>query len=740
MADSAKPSRNARSAAWSPELRDRLLQQARDPNRSTSQKALEELARRTRWRPDTLAIFQQLAGSSERGVTLALDYLARLPKPIPLEMLRLALPMLSDKTLPAGVRLAATGKLLASVPDRPEAIRPILHAATRGLSRSRILEWLIQLQSRVRRCESLDRAVLMTEVSVKLRCPKCAQKFARTELIRHLWHEHRLLFERGRALEPRRRLERMIRQATLSPTSQKPAAVDMIDSVFVASHQYYPRQQPRRVLQAIAARSPGDRTRLRILLDEAADQHCGLCPVCLDRMPDPVPRMPGPLTLSREALQGEGFRLRLRQLCGHRSITTTTPSTRLPTARLKPAWSAQGLGSVLALPLFLLGIMLAMLSARPLEFALGFSFVGWLVYLSVRTFTPRLPAPETLLVDYAWNNLVPGIGRKPAALRFLIRLCRTSLTHGTPSERMPEVWDLVDQAAVLADRGPLAQQLFAAARVLQVHDGAQEGRERIAGLVGVFEPVFRGQLPLPYLEAAAACLEDAPAFLPGDRQRLALRLTAAAFEAGLFPGDLVAIARFCPRFRHWILPDDLLDLQGLFFLWRDRSTRRWGHVGPADTILELAATDPAESRAILAAHPDALLRIRLDPRIEAELGPVVISRSGVVISSVVTANPDVHLDQVKSSRGGWELVIGKSRVPLTRKLPTGSVDILHRWIGYRARTFMPMIERNPQLVVSARLAGLLGSLAETCPLCQTVSVVTAGTIGVRWDEAITGRG
>ena len=741
MAESPTPRRDTPSSGWTPEIRERLLQLARDQNRETSQKALVELARRTRRQADVLEIFERLAGTPQRGKILALTYLCRLPTPLPIEIRRQALPMLSEKVIPMSVRLTAAGQLLESVPDRPETIRPILQAATRGLSRSRRLEYLIQLQSRVRRCQSLDHVVNQTEASVKLRCPKCPKKLTRTELIRHLWQEHRLLFDHGRALEPRRRLESLIDQAAIqSSLTQQAVSAEALDAVFAAAAVYFPKQPPRRMLQAIAARSMKDRSQLQTLLQEAAELHCGLCPVCLDRIPDPVLPLPGPLNLSPTALQGEGYRLTLSQRCGHRSVTIATPNTAPISFPERPAWSARSLGAILAFPLVCLGMIAACLSSRPLDFALGFTVPAWLVYLAVRFFKPPLPEPRKLLVDRAWVALVPQIGRKPAALRFLIRLCQTSLTEGTPSERMREVWELVDKAALLADRGPLPQQLFAAARVLQVHDAAVEGRERIAGLLSVFEPVFQGQYPLCYIEAASACLDHAPPLLLGDRRRLAIRLTSAAFAAGLFPGDLVAIARFCPRFRHWILPEDPLDLHGLFRLWTERQTRPWQVIGPADTIFDVAATDPVEARTILAAHPDALLRLRLDPRIEAELGPVMISRSGVIIGNVVTANPEIPLNQVKSARGGWELLVGRSRLPLQRKMPAGSLEILRAWIAFRTRTLMPLIEHNPRLFVSARLPGLLSSLMETCPNCRTVSVISSGMLGVRWEEAISGRG
>ena len=75
------------------------------------------------------------------------------------------------------------------------------------------------------------------------------------------------------------------------------------------------------------------------------------------------------------------------------------------------------------------------------------------------------------------------------------------------------------------------------------------GRERIAGLVSVFEPFFRGELPAEFAEAAAdiAHTDD---LVPGaDAARLALRLVTTAFTTGFYPLDVVRVLRFLPHLR-----------------------------------------------------------------------------------------------------------------------------------------------------------------------------------------------
>ena len=46
------------------------------------------------------------------------------------ELVRVVLPVLADRSVPAPVRLAATATMLAAVPDEPRVVAPIVQAAT----------------------------------------------------------------------------------------------------------------------------------------------------------------------------------------------------------------------------------------------------------------------------------------------------------------------------------------------------------------------------------------------------------------------------------------------------------------------------------------------------------------------------------------------------------------------------------------------------------------------------------
>src|SRR5688500_3570556 len=146
-------------------------------------------------------VFTMLTAARPNGPRLAAEVAARTPRPIPEAILALAVPLLELKTIPVSQRLSAAAKLMSAGPESPDVVGPIVRGVTAGLSRSRTLERLIDLQHRVPESAVLDQLVVEHEARVKLRCPKCRAKLTRPAFIKHLWRKHRLLFENGKARE-----------------------------------------------------------------------------------------------------------------------------------------------------------------------------------------------------------------------------------------------------------------------------------------------------------------------------------------------------------------------------------------------------------------------------------------------------------------------------------------------------------------------------------------------------------
>jgi hypothetical protein len=674
-----------------------------------------------------LPVLHLLARSGPDGPRLALEYVGRLPGKLPAELVRAALPLLADRSVPAAVRLAAAATLLGSVPDGPRAVGAVVRAATAGLSRGRALERMYQLQSRVETCDALDALVAVAEGRVRLRCPRCPARLTRRELIPHLWHLHRLAYQQGQARDPRVLLDAAITTAAAA------GEADGIDHSYLLAAQYFPDSDPRQVLQALAARGASDPTQTDRLLDRAADEGAGLCPVCLSAVPDPVPPLPPPANVSAGRVSAEGYCV---DATGWREIAVSFPGagpTREPddTSRRSPRQVAV----LVALPLLLLtAAAVAVVPARfanPAWVGVWLGLVGWMVYLAV--LLTRRPPPDRTerAVDLAWSRLAPVVGRTPPAVRFLTRLARASIGAGDPVARGGVVFELVQHAAVLAEKGAAYQQLLAAARVLEVLDQGRIGRERVAGLVGVFDPFLRGELGPAYAEAAAETLLASDALAPGDAERLGVLVVGAAFENGLTPTDLVTVGRFCPWFRRVALaarPDHLALLHAV---WRGRNSRPWAAVGDAATAFELARDTPAAGRRILGEFPDALLRVNVGDAAETELGPVLVTMRGVMVAGFAVADPDAPVELSRTS-DGWRLRFGPHRLVLSDRVPARVADELRRWLKYRAATLFPEAERPSPRGPGSRAVGILAPLAVACPLCGARSVLRAGQIGTPW--------
>jgi hypothetical protein len=718
-----------------PAVAELVRQAAAETDRPGQHRAVLKLAR-TATAADAVQVFQALAMSDPDGPRLALDFVARLAVPIPPDLVHASLQALADRAVAVPARLAATAALLSSLPDEPRMIGPVVRAVTAGLSRSRALERMYQLQGRIETCEALDALAAAAEAKVRMRCPRCPGRFTRRELIPHLWHAHRLVFEHGNAREPRALLDAAISAAAAS------ADAEGIDRSYLLAAHYYPDSDPRQVLQALASRGASDPTQTDRLLDRAEEDGAGLCPVCLSDVPDPVPPTPPPANASAGRVSADGYVVEVNDGSGGRFVTVTVPGAdpvREPDAvrRRSPRQAA----ALAALPMLLLTVPAVLFVparvADPAWVAVWLGLVGWMTYLAVRLIRSPLPDRTERATDLAWTRLAPLVGRTPPAVRFLTRLARASVGVGDPGGRAAVVFELVQHAGVLADKGGPYQQLLASVRVLEVMDQARLGRERVTGLVGVFDPFLRGELGPDYAEAAAEMVLGSAALPAGDARRLGVLVIGTAFENGLTPADLVTVGRFCPWFKRVVLDAGPGHLALLYAVWRGRNTRPWSAVGPAATAFELAHEQPTTGRRIFADFPDALLRADVGEAAEAEVGPVLVTARGVVVAGFAVADPDAPVELDRTS-GGWRLQFGPHRIVTSGRVQPRLERELKGWLKFRAEVLFPEADRPDGRGTGPRASGMLGPLAVTCPLCGARSALRAGQIGTPW-QALSGR-
>ena len=713
---------DARDAEWPALVREAIAADGRA--RSLLVRRLASAAHAANRVAETFAALRKSAA------TPALEFVAWLPDPVPESLAPLALPSLRNPDVPLALRTAVAGRLLGVVPDDPQAVTPIVAALTHGTSKSQALDRLLDLERYVARCDTLEVLVEAAEAATALVCPRCAERLTRFRLIPHLWDKHGLLFRDGLAVEPRVVLGAAVAAAAAGGDPR------LLDASYAAHAAYYPAEDRRLVFQALASQGPPDAAEVEQLLAAADADRAGLCPVCLNAIADPLPELPPEASCGAGRVSGEGYSVEAHDGPGGRAVEVGRPRVGLEElARVGPRVSPRRAGVAAALPALLVGTLATMaLPGRlvspliPAAITLAATLVAYLVGRYA-----RLPLPDATAqaLSLAWSELTPGIGRSPAAVRFLTRLCRVSLRLGDPAGRSPAVYELVEHAAVLADRGAAQMQLLAAVRVLQAFDGAALGREKVAALANVFRPLVRGELPPSYGEAAAELVLGRPEEKPGESARLAILVLADAFDAGLSGADLVTVARFLPHFRDVILgalPDHLRLLQGVH---EHRGGKLWAKVGNASTVFEFAEASPTESRKLLAAHPDALLVLELDEATEAEVGRVLLTARGLAVGPVVVADPDAVVEVVRAGDGLWRLQLGESRLPLARKLPDRLAGQLRAWLRFRDAALMPLAER-PDAETSQAAAQLLTPLVVTCPLCQTAGVHRRGRVGTPW--------
>ena len=678
-----------------------------------------------------MAAFVRLLRGGGDGPKLGLELAARLPDPIPADLVRAVVPMLSAKPIPPAIRIAAAAKVLAAVPDRPEFITPVVRGIAKGLSKVKALERLNRLQARVAKCDSLDIAVAAADRRVKFQCPKCPARLVRSEFIGHLWEKHHLVFQDGKACDPQPMVEAAI---TAAATSPKPAD---LDRAFLLSRHYYPAVTARQVFQALAARGTGDPTQTDLLLERAAADRAGLCPVCLTPVPDPIPPLVPEANLAAGRVSAEGFSVELIETPTGRALRIEKPeSTDDRIADPGPRWSPRRTATGIAAPVLATGALaVALVPASPWLSAAVAVALGWLTYAAVRSIRKPLPKPTRRVLELTWSEVVPGLIKSKAAVRFLARLCRASLQVGDPVRRAEVVHDLAASAGKRTEKSPAHQQFFALARVLEVDDLSRIDLDRVTGLSNVFGPFFRGEVSPAFAEAAAEVIRTDLNLAEGDRERLAILLVGMAFENGFVPADLNLIARFLPHFRMLAFDYRPEHLAQLHAVWRLRGARSWESVGPAETVFDLARNDAAIARRLLKEKPDALWLLEFRKEVEDVLGAVVVTPAGLFLRGTTAVEPDLEL--VRTKAGANALRIGKKAVALAGKLSPRMVEQLNDWLRYRGTKILPIAEHSARTPPTGKAAELLAPLAVNCPICGTLCVHRSGRLGTPW-QAIVG--
>jgi predicted RNA-binding Zn-ribbon protein involved in translation (DUF1610 family) len=682
---------------------------------------IAELSRRSRTDEQIVAVANRFLGHGTSGRSPFLEWVSRVRGAVPATVLTRVTPLLSDETLSIPTRVAAAAKVLKSLPDTSEVVRPITHALTAGLSPLRALERLRQLQHQLEKSRSLDALIDRKEGRVKMDCPRCGVRLLRIEMLRHLWNDHALVLEHGKVRTLQWTVEEL--KAEHSQTHD----TTILDRAATLAGPGG--------LRAWVARADLVAEDTAPLLATASERGAGLCPGCFGELP-PLAPLPPPLALANGHLAGDGYLVEVGGPDWLRTLTVAEPGLVIRSGPdLGRAMAPRGAASVIAGVLLLLAIGAAVVphhSAPLLRWVFGIIIAATFAYLIVRIFRKPLPDRSERAVDAAWTILTQFIADRKGSTRYLTRLCRTSLGRGDPHVRVALLNRIIAWVRPMVEDNDL--RLLATALLLQVDDSSRLGRDRVNGVAALIATGLTGERPSQFGEyVAEAYLDRTPPPDPGERARLRILLLDAAFDAGLKPRDILDLFAAAPNLRRAMVVEPVHRLGLLYGVWSLRNAGRWERIAPADSVYELCRSAPNISGRVLLEYPDLLLYHRpTNPTAAEELGPVLICARGVVVGGVMASDPYTEVEVVKAGRfsATTVFVFGPHRLSVSRPPADEFSKTVSAWLRFRVTALLPFIDRVLEPGPPEILARVLWPFRQRCSSCGTISAVILGRIGV----------
>ena len=626
------------------------------------------------------------------------------PTRVKFQLLKTAVHWLADEQIDWDVRRQIVVRWLRLVPGRLHIVRPLVRALTRGLPRRQVWECLRWLREKVPRCEILDRWVARWERRRRWRCPRCQIRLPTTDFVHHLWNDHGLILDvtRRRAFPPRQLLREHWQRWRQSRDPQ------WLDQAWIWGGEVALRRWLRRTVVH------GEE--LRPLLEQAAQQGSGLCPTCLVPLPASTPPPWPTLTLTPRRLSTSGWSVDYSPGPWWEVLTMQTPQ-RQAVLRFRPA-------ARLIACLSVLGAAGLMLSVLPPFVAMPvLPLVSILTYALVRYLFRSPTPPQDLLIDTAWQYLVPELQwQQPDHLQWLIRLCQTSIGRGDPAKRQGVLHSILDYLRQL--HNPSSRdwwRLQGVAEWLYWSDTLPSGVDRTPRLLAMLSPAFEGKVPWFYAEAVAEAYLSQPVEL-GRLLRLQLLLGQQAFSCGWTPEDLHTLSLAMPALGRLLTPPVSQRWQQLYGL-HQRDMIPAGSSGIAN-VFECAQLWPDWTDRLLTNHPDLLWIDRWDPVHESTLGPILITAGGVSLAGYRSLNPEAD---IRLMANGYGLVFDGQVLYTFRPLPAYLPERLRDWLQV-LHDFLQNLPVAPA-GLSAVAQQLLSTLAQRCPHCRMLAVIPRGGIG-----------
>jgi hypothetical protein len=514
---------------------------------------------------------------------LALEVTARLPAPLPSDLIRAVKPLLADRRLPRPARETAVAALLRTTGKAGPPALAVLAAYVDHVPKPRAIDLLRELEQHLGQAEAIDELCAQLEDQIRLSCPRCQIELTRLDMIGHLWDRHRLMLDGRRVREPWRVLQDWVEDYRLEKDP------DVLKRCRTLVGRLDPAEGEAKLGRLLLQRGVEDADALGGLLEQARARNVSLCPHCYALVPLPEFPPPPELYFGKLGLSGSGYRVEVRDGLLAPWLEVKTPEGRVYRGR-EPSSRRTRLGAlfVLLFPLLMVVPLLALLPSfgglpRWLPAAVV-GGLGLLVAAGIWRFWPKPGDLQARVLHHAWTVLVPYLRRKGfpgESLTVVAGLAELSAGRGDAKIRakaLAAARTAVEQAArANSALGTCAGSL---AR-LAIEDPAWQGEDAVPALAAELLRCVQGELPLGYAAGLLRARENSD-WTRDERQRLRVRLCEEAHAAGLGLHELLTAGRACA------ILGALLDI---------------GNEGA------LAEFFPESSNALVARSPEAVVRL-----------------------------------------------------------------------------------------------------------------------------------
>jgi hypothetical protein len=478
---------------------------------------------------------------------LALELIARLPSPLPEELMKAVRPLLAERKLPREARVAGVAALLRTTGKRGPAALEVIRAHIEGVSKARSIQVLRELERDVGQLEGIDALCAELEDQVRLSCPRCRVELARAEMTSHLWDKHRLVLDGRRVREPAKLLEEWVEDYRLE---KDPAVVERCREL---AARLDPEQGVERFDRLLLQQGIDDADARRQVLEQVRREGMSACPRCWTVVAPPVPQPPLDVYLGKLGMSCSGYRVEVRDGWLSPRLEVRTPDA-LVYRGVEPGqrWTRLGATVFLAGPLLVAAGVLGFLRPAwgelpPWVPAAACGGAALLVALLVRLIWRAPGNPRDRALRHAWRVLVPRLARKgfsPEGLALTAGLAEASIGRGDPRDRAAVLKAVREAAEEAARADPSLGVCAGLVARLGVEDRGRAKEDAASVLADELVRCLTGELPLSF---AAGLLRprDVPGWDEEEQQRLGEMLAERAAEAGLEAADLFDLGRAC---------------------------------------------------------------------------------------------------------------------------------------------------------------------------------------------------